>query len=90
MWLFLVGQVFLLVWPKTVGGAADRVVMVEDGQHAFAFGGVGDDAAIDAFDDGLRVVVDDEALVEGIVLALQFEFLCVPLADDGLDLLEEA
>ena len=37
---------------ENVSGAAYRVVVVEDGQDALALGGMGDDAAIDAFDDG--------------------------------------
>jgi len=38
----------------------------------------------------LRFFVDHQTLEDGVVLALELEFLVVPLADNGLDLLEEA
>ena len=69
--------------------AALWVVVVEDRQHALAFGGVRDDAAVDAFDDRLRVFVDHQAPIDRVVFAHDFQLLVVPALDDTPDLLEE-
>ncbi|KFB73141.1 MAG: hypothetical protein AW09_001625 [Candidatus Accumulibacter phosphatis] len=83
-------------WPGIAAGVAEdvpraalRVVVVENRQHALAFGGVRNDAAVDALDDRLRVFVDHQALVDRVVFADDFELFLVPALDDLPDLLEE-